>query len=432
VVSWLVVLVLTVGVSLLFWSAVGLLRFLDENVGRGPREGERGEVPGAAHVAALIAAHNEELVIEKSLSSVTALLPPSQVFVVSDGSSDATAEKARAAGVHVLELSSNRGKGGALAAAVEHFGLCRHYQIVLLLDADTLLSPDYLDTGLPLFADPEVAAVAGRPQTIWQPRKMSRTAQFIAAYRAMVFLRAMEFTRYGQAWRHANAVVVVPGFASMYRASALAQIEINAPGLVVEDLNMTFEVHHKRLGRIAFHPAAAVGYTQDPYTMGDYVRQVSRWSLVLWQTVRRHGFLHRGLFWAGLTVYIAEVITSSIVAILFPFGLALHAAAELSGDRFAVPAGVLGELFHVVSIQNFLIAVLLPQYVFTMLVSALHRRPRYLLFGLGFPVMWIIDSVVHLATLPRAWTDRSTGAWTSPARRSLSATDSADRTKEMV
>jgi biofilm PGA synthesis N-glycosyltransferase PgaC len=431
-VSWLVAVVLVVGVSLLFWSAVGLLRFVDEKVLRGSRAGARGPVPASATVAALIAAHNEELVIEKCLSRVTALLAPSQVFVVSDGSSDATAQKARSAGVHVLELSPNRGKGGALAAAVAHFDLCRDFQIVLLLDADTLLSPDYLDTGLPLFADPEVVAVAGRPRTLWQPLQMTRTAQFIAAYRAMIYLRALEFTKYGQGWRHADAVVVVPGFASMYRTSALAQIEINAPGLVVEDLNMTFEVHHKRLGRIAFHPAAAVGYTQDPDTMGDYVRQVSRWSLVLWQTIRRHGFLHRGLFWAGLTVYIVEVITSSIVAILFPLGLALHAAAELFGDGAPAPTGLLGDLFHVVSIQNFLIAVLLPQYVFTVLVSALHRRPRYLLFGLGFPVMWIIDSVVHLATLPRAWTHRSTGAWTSPARRSLSAMDSADRTKEMV
>ncbi|MEV6495150.1 glycosyltransferase family 2 protein, partial [Actinoplanes sp. NPDC051633] len=368
---------------------------------------------------ALIAAHNEELVIEKSIASVTALFSPSEVYLVSDGSSDSTAEKARAAGVNVLELHPNRGKGGALAAGVEHFELCRRYQVVLLLDADTLLSPDYLDTGLPLFADCEVVAVAGRPRSFWRPGQMSHRAQFIAAYRAMVYLRALEFTKYGQGWRHANAVVVVPGFASMYRTSALAHIDINAPGLVVEDLNMTFDVHHKRLGRIAFHPAAAIGYTQDPATWGDYVRQVRRWSLVLWQTVRRHGFLHRGLFWAGLTLYMAEVITSSIVAILFPFGLALEAAAGVLGHDLASTGGILGGLFGVISIENFLIAVVLPQVLFTMLVSTLHRRPRYLLFALGFPILWIIDSFVHLYTIPRAWIDRSTGAWTSPVRQPL-------------
>lgn len=413
---WLIV-VLTVGVSLLFWSAVGILRFLNE---RRRAPSLPGAVPDPADVAALIAAHDEELVIEESIASVTALFPPSNVYVVSDGSSDATAEKARAAGVNVLELDPNRGKGGAIAAGVEHFDLCRRYQVVLLLDADTLLSPDYLTTGLPLFADPEVVAVAGRPRTFWQPRQMSHWAKFIAAYRAMVYLRALEFTKYGQGWRHANAVVVVPGFASMYRTSALAQIDINAPGLVVEDLNMTFEVHHKRLGRIAFHPGAAVGYTQDPATLGDYVRQVRRWSLVLWQTVRRHGFLHRGLFWAGLTLYMAEVISSSIIAILFPLGLALEAAGGVLGNDIAPTTGMLGSLFQVVSLENFLLAVLLPQFVFTLLVSTLHRRPRYLLYGLGFPILWIVDSVLHLYTLPRAWIDRSTGAWISPARQPLS------------
>ena len=76
------------------------------------------------------------------------------------------ADVARAAGANVLELTPNRGKAGALAAGIEHFQLCRRFQVVLLLDADTHLAPDYLATGLPLFDDPEVVAVAGRARTI--------------------------------------------------------------------------------------------------------------------------------------------------------------------------------------------------------------------------------------------------------------------------
>ncbi|MEV6493021.1 hypothetical protein AB0M20_31015, partial [Actinoplanes sp. NPDC051633] len=62
---WLIV-VLTLGLSLLFWSAVGILRFLDENRanGHGPPSRAGGKRPGGApggipdrgDVAALIAA----------------------------------------------------------------------------------------------------------------------------------------------------------------------------------------------------------------------------------------------------------------------------------------------------------------------------------------------------------------------------------------
>ena len=69
---------------------------------------------------------------------------------------------------------------------------------------------------------------------------------------------------------------------------------------------MTFEIHAKKLGRIAFHPSAAVAYTQDPDNLQDYTRQVRRWILGFWQTVRRHR-LQAGKFWFVLVFYIIEL-----------------------------------------------------------------------------------------------------------------------------
>jgi biofilm PGA synthesis N-glycosyltransferase PgaC len=421
-----ITLTLIVGVNLLFWSAVGAMRFLTEAWSRRRMVGARsrhpgvGAIPDRAEVAVLIAAHNEELIIGRTISSASGLVAAEDIYVVSDGSSDATAPNAKAAGVNVLELARNRGKGGALVAGIEHFDLCQRYAVVLLLDADTVLSPDYLETGLPLFADPDVAAVAGRATTMWRPGELSLRGQFLVAYREWLYVWMQEFIRYGQGWRYADSVLVVPGFASMYRTSALKELEINAPGLVIEDLNMTFEVHHKRLGRIAFHPRAAVGYTQDPDNFRDYIRQVKRWTLALWQTVRRHGLFHRGRFWATLALYLTEVITSSLFALLAPVVLALKVSAEVQGLDVRQATGVVGWLFDNITLQTFLLAVVLPQYVFTVLVAALRRRPRYLLLGLGFPLLRIIDAAIALYTLPRAWTERSTGSWTSPRRRQVS------------
>lgn len=417
--AWLIVAFL---VSAFLWLPVVVLRFLDDCRSRGrrghhwPHRAPQDGIPSPSDVAALIAARNEGLVIGMTIASACTLLPLSNIYVVSDGSSDVTAERARAAGVNVLVLNSSRGKGGALAAGIQHFQLCWRYEVVLILDADTVLSPDYLKTGLPLFAAKDVVAVAGQPRASWQPGRMSWRGQLLSAYREVIYLRA-KFAKYGQAWRHANAVMVAPGFASMYRTSALAQIEVDAPGLVVEDMNMTFEIHSRRLGRIAFHPRMAIGYTQEPESFRDYVRQVRRWSLVLWQTVRRHGFLHSGFFWAGLTSHMAEVIASSTIAILFPLGLVLEALAKMAGNHVGLATGALGPLAQIVTIRNYLIVFVLPQYLFTVLAAVLHQRPRYLLMGLGFPLLGITDAALALYTLPCAWIERSTGAWISPTRR---------------
>src|SRR5690606_17287233 len=95
------------------------------------------------------------------------------VHIVSDGSHDETAEIARATGAKVLEISPAGGKARALKTGIAHFGLRDRYRAVLLLDADTRLDDDYFVHALPLFDDPDVAAVAGCATTAWHPQSMT-------------------------------------------------------------------------------------------------------------------------------------------------------------------------------------------------------------------------------------------------------------------
>ena len=266
-------------------------------------------------MAILIAAHNEELVIAETIAAASKLVDLTNIFVVSDGSKDATASIVRAAGANVLELNPNRGKAGALAAGIAEFGLRDRFEVVLLLDADTHLAPDYLQSALPLFDDPEVVAVAGRARTIDDMASSTRLGRFLLAYRERLYLVVQLLVKFGQAAKWANAVTIVPGFASMYRTRALAHIDVVGAGLVIEDFNMTFEVHAKKLGRIEFHPWAAVAYTQDPDNLNEYVKQVRRWILGFWQTVRRHQF-RASVFWFALMIFIFELITSSLMFVL--------------------------------------------------------------------------------------------------------------------
>ena len=207
---------------------------------------------------------------------------------MSDGSQDATVATATDAGASVYDLNPNRGKAGALAAAIQHFALAERFEVVMLLDADTVLSADYMRSSLNMFDDPDVVAIAGRAATVWdKSERLGFVGSLLRAYRERLYVLFQVLLKYGQASRLTNAVTIVPGFASMYRTRILSSIDIDAPGLAIEDFNMTFEVHARRLGRIAFHPGRAIAYTQDPHTLRDYSKQVERWSLGFWQTLRR-------------------------------------------------------------------------------------------------------------------------------------------------
>lgn len=414
--TFFIIFILVVGINTLLWTTVGLIRAVAETNRR--RSADRADEPPITpdEVAILIAAHDEEQVITATIESAAGQVPVGHVFVVSDASVDRTADLARRRGANVLELEPNRGKAGALVAAIDHFELARRFPVVVLLDADTVLSPDYLSTGLPCFRDSGVVAVAACASTLADPRPTTVTGRFLIAYRERFYVMVQYLLKYGQAARLANVISIVPGFASLYRSRVLETIDIDPPGLAIEDFNMTFEVHARKLGRIAFHPAIARASTQDPDNFRDYTRQLRRWTLGFWQTLRRHGF-RLGWFWGALALHVFELVTSSIMMLLFLPLLLVSVGALIWEATATDPSGIATQLTTVVPPTLILLGVLVPDYLLTVLVVVVTRRPSYLLLGLAFPLVRVVDAAICLSTVPQAFLTPSSGRWTSPERR---------------
>jgi glycosyltransferase involved in cell wall biosynthesis len=87
-------------------------------------------------VAAVIPVYNEEKTIEFLVRRTLKFVD--KVVVVDDGSSDASAARARAAGAQVISLGKNTGKANALR---EGFKAVRDYDVVVTLDGDLQHSP---------------------------------------------------------------------------------------------------------------------------------------------------------------------------------------------------------------------------------------------------------------------------------------------------
>src|SRR3954452_4572805 len=110
---------------------------------------------------AIVPAYNEADAIGATVGAIRRLAPEFDVLVVDDGSADATAEQARAAGAGVLCLPFNLGIGAAVQSgyvyAEEH-----GYDVAVQVDGDGQHDPGHIHDLLErLNRDPELNMVTG-------------------------------------------------------------------------------------------------------------------------------------------------------------------------------------------------------------------------------------------------------------------------------
>jgi cellulose synthase/poly-beta-1,6-N-acetylglucosamine synthase-like glycosyltransferase len=153
----------------LFWASLGALAWTHVGYpaaaaaaarlrGRPVRTDARLE----PHVSVIVAAYNEETVIERRLENLLALDYPAdklELVVASDASSDRTDELAESFGPRVTLVRCPR---GGKVAAQNHAVPKTNGEILAFSDANATWAPDALRKLVQNFADPDVAYVCGR------------------------------------------------------------------------------------------------------------------------------------------------------------------------------------------------------------------------------------------------------------------------------
>ena len=124
-------------------------------------------------VSLIVAAYDEEEVIEAKLANALALDYPAdrlQTIVASDGSSDGTVARARAAGADLVLDLPRGGKLAAQNAAAERAS----GEILAFSDANAAWAPDALRRLVAPFADPAVGYACGRVSFLDARRRQPR------------------------------------------------------------------------------------------------------------------------------------------------------------------------------------------------------------------------------------------------------------------
>jgi len=264
------------------------------------------------NVSLIVPAYDEQDVIAAKVANALALDYPRerlQVIVASDGSTDATAERARAAGADLVLEQPPGGKVAALNAGAE----AATGEILTFSDANSVWAPDALRRLVAPFADPEVGYVCG--QVRFQDAAGDNMEG--AYWRYEMAVRNMESALGG----------VTAGNGAIYAVRRDAYIALAPSGS--HDLSFPFAFAKRGL-RSLYAPAARAEEKMVPTIEGEFARK-RRMMVGLWDIVVGEGMLSpRGY----PPLFAFEIASHRLLRYLSPLLhlLAFLANAVLLGD----------------------------------------------------------------------------------------------------
>ena len=342
----------------------------------------RGVFAGEVTITVLIPAHNEEGSILATLASlVSQSRPPERIIVVADNCTDATISLAESAGVEVFVTSNNTKKkaGGLNQALVEVLPGQGDNDIVMIMDADTVLNDGFLESAVRRFTnDRALMAVGGM---FYGDEGCGLIGQ----------IQRNEYVRYGrEIARRRGRVFVLTGTASMFRPRALREVAKQRgntiPGnfgdvydtvALTEDNELTIAL--KTLGALMISPSECRVVTELMPTMATLWRQRLRWQRGALENIGAYGITPATFrYWAQ-----QMGIGYSVIA-LYAFFL-MMLITVLSVDRwiwfpFWAGLGVVFVVERVVTVwkggwrARLLAALLLPELLFDVYLNTIYVK----------------------------------------------------------
>lgn len=320
------------------------------------------KIPKDKRLCLLIAAHNEELLLDETLkSAISAGLCKHHIFVVDDNSDDKTSlVAAKRIGKNNVIKVERSGKALALYKAIKHFKIEKNYTWMHVADADSIFSRNYFRIVRRDLNPKKFSAAIGVVQ--------SMRGGWISSYRTCLYAFGQVINRRVESFL--RVIPVMPGPTSIYKTSILKDLNFFAKS-VTEDFDMTLQIYRKKLGRIQYI-RTAINYTQDPKSIKGYYKQVSRWSKGYFQSLINHRI---GLKPSPIDMYLAyQVLKTLLFGIELLVLLPLRVTIVGSGQILLIMIG----------------SDVLMTFFFALFGAIYAKRPSILMY---FPLFFILRFV---------------------------------------
>ena len=243
--------------------------------GKAPRRGQCGwPAPG---ISVVVPAYNEAAGIAATVRSMVRSNYPGEieVVVVDDGSTDDTAaivRSLRLPGVRVIS-QPNAGKPAALNRGIEQ--AC--FDVLVLVDGDTIFAPNALSRLAVRMMDPDIGAVSGNT-------KVANRRGLLGRWQHLEYVMGFNLER--RMFDLLGTIPTVPGAIGAFRRSTLDDVGGVSASTLAEDTDLTMAICRSGW-RVVYEPTA-VAWTEAPATLRQLWRQRYRWCYGTMQSMWKH------------------------------------------------------------------------------------------------------------------------------------------------
>jgi poly-beta-1,6-N-acetyl-D-glucosamine synthase len=285
-------------------------------------------------IAIIIPAHNEELVIYRTLESVCQnQYPLFKVYVADDGSTDGTKseiDKFLLRHPHAnLEYiyRPNSGKAEALNNVIK-----KHTteDIVMCLDADCILNHDAIEKSVVYFDNPKVAAMISNVKIMPIP-KFVNFVQRLEYMMGFYLKKGLNTT---------NLEYIVGGAGSVFRKSVLEKVNYYDSDTITEDIDLSMKIIDDGKQNLIVFGYDVLVHTQGPTTVSDLFKQRYRWKLGWVQTIfkNRHMLFNPSFKynWLFTLYYLPYMVFSQAMFLFDPIFVAIILYGAFVSQEFLI------------------------------------------------------------------------------------------------
>jgi poly-beta-1,6-N-acetyl-D-glucosamine synthase len=319
-------------------------------------------------ITVIVPAYNEAASLADTINSLLdQTLPPTEIIVVDDCSTDATSDVARELGVTVVQPPKNTGsKAGAQTYALSFVDT----EFSIAIDADTILAPNAIQNLFEAMRNPDVAAASGYvlPRYVKSVWERGRYIEYL-----------FSFSYFKPVQDHFERPLISSGCFSIYRTDVLRDLGGWSNRTLAEDMDLTWTLY--AAGRKVRFLPEAVCYPIEPHDFHFLRCQLRRWS---------HGFIQNViLHWRQ--VLEQPYLRANVAVMLWD--------AIVTGSLFFFALPLLSILVNPLFLLGYVID--LPIIAVPILVEGLKRREvgRVLLSLPAYPVLRMVNTAIMLQAI---------------------------------